>query len=301
MRLSAVGSVLVAAFGISLIGAIVKLVGNQIPVLSLSFLRVFIAALVLGLIVYLYDRDYFFLKKESLISSAILGFFLALSFATYHIAFLNAPITNIVLVSAVGVVFVAILGFYLLGEKPSGQETLALIVAILGLLILNPIGGGFAKGSMLAIFSSLSYAVAVIYMRYKNSHKELEEVFWSMVFASLFLLPFPVFQGFGNLFSSFSLIFFVLVLGIFSTALAYYFIAASLEKLPAEHVSTLTMVAATIFGVILAVVFFKEQLMPNLVLGGIILVSAGALLEFKSFSASYVENKVLGFVRSKNQ
>ena len=201
---------------------------------------------------------------------------MALTLTTYNIAFLYAPIENVVLLVNSYVIFTAILAFIFLHERLTWKGMGIISFGLLGILIMQPLQEGILLGNILALVSGLTYALLLIYMRYEERTHTTETVFWFMLVAMLVMLPFPFFYGLGQ-WSSVSL--WLILLGIFPTGLAYLLLAYGLEKIEADMTSTLIMIATPLASIFLGYVIFHEILNGKIILGGILLLFSGIWLE----------------------
>ena len=275
--------VLISSFGIAAIGIFVKLLGNTIHVLPMTFFRTFIAALFVGALAAFSGNSFSRTKKE-LAESAILGFLFAGGFAAFQYAFLHAPVSNVILIGALYIKLVVVFGYLFLKEKPTTYELVAILVGLSGLAIINPFSNAFAVGNIFAMISAVFLAALTVYIRANKCFQELPELFWAFAFASLLLLPFPFIFGIGTAAFSATGMSLLLGLGILSTGVTYIFYIKALDRWQAEHVSALMNVAAPLMAIALAALILQEQLVTRVLVGGSILVASGILLELKGSS-----------------
>ena len=92
-------------------------------------------------------------------------------------------------------------------------------------------------------------------------------------FATIFLLPFPIVFGLGKL------SIYVFIIGLITTGVSYFFFNLGLEKVEAEIGSIMMTITIPVISIFFAVIIISEKLVPNVIIGGAILIAAGVYLE----------------------
>src|SRR3989344_5255620 len=144
-------AVLIAAFAAGFIGIFTRLIGDATPSVSIAFFRTFIGFIFLLALFPVIDHDFFKFSFKDVKSYIALGFFFALVAGFYISAFAYAPISNVVLIDAVYVLFTTLLAHKFLGEKITQKEVEAMILGGVGLAIINPLQPRYLIGNLLAL------------------------------------------------------------------------------------------------------------------------------------------------------
>ena len=269
--------IILSALCLSTIGILVKLIGAEIPIMTLNFYRFFFALIFLVFILPFIDKTTFKLKKSDLKDYILIGFLYAINFCFYTSANLFAPIQNVVLIDSVSVFFIFLFAFFLLKEKITKTKVITLLIAMIGLLIINPFQTGpYFLGNLFALISAVTFGFLVVKLRKEDISHGIGDVFWFFLFAAIFLLPFPFIFGLGNLSAVWL---YVILLGVVSTGLAYMFYNLALEKLEAEVVSIISILISPLSAIILALLILNEALSTRTISGGAMLILAGVYLE----------------------
>lgn len=268
---------ILAALCLATIGVLVKLIGNNVPVMSLNFLRIFIGFITLIIIVPFIDRKWYKITKKDAKEFFLIGVVYAIALSFYTAANIFAPIQNVVLINYSYPFFVLLFGYFLLKEKVMSTKIITLIIAFVGLAIINPFQFGENNfGNILALGGAFFYGLLIVEMRKEDKHHSIGDVIWFLIFASLILLPFPIMQGFGNISQVWI---YVVLLGFVSTGLAYVFYNLALEKIEAEMGSIIATIITPSVSIILAVLLIGEQLNLKTIIGGGLLIISGLYLE----------------------
>ena len=267
----------VAAFCYALIGIFVKNIGGQIPIMTVSFFRMFIGTLFLLLITPFFDKRVFSKQALDVKDNLVIGFLLAVVVSTFNASFLYASISRINLIESSYIVFTVIFAYVFLKERLGTRECIAAIIGILGIILLHPDGNMKIVGFNLAISSGIAYSLSLVYIRKQEKHHTLGTVFWYMAFATLFLLPFPFIYGVGDIQHH---LWSLIGIGVLSTGLAYLLLNYALEVLTADFTATFLIIFIPIIAIILAHTVLHETVTGLELVGGGMLALAGIILEW---------------------
>jgi len=259
-------------------GIIVKLIGTEVPFMTLNFLRVFLGFIFLLAFVPFIDKNTFKPAKKDLKDYFVVGALIAVTTCLYTVSFLLAPVHNVTLINSVIPFFVFVFAYFLLKEQVTKTKIITLIIALIGLAIIDPfdfVGGSFL-GNMVSLVHAGFFALMLIEMRKEDKNHSIGDVVWFFFFAVLLLLPIPFIFGLGNILNVLPL---VLFLGFVSTGLAYLFYNLALEKVEAEEASIIETITVPLVSIFLAVIIIAEEINSRTILGGIVLVCAGIYLE----------------------
>jgi drug/metabolite transporter (DMT)-like permease len=267
---------ILASLCIGTIGVLVKLIGPDIPIMTINFFRIFIGLIFLLITVPFIDKTWYKVKKKDLPEYIFIGFLFAASLSIYNTAMTLAPIQNVVLLNAIYPFIVFVSACAILKEKITKTKLFTLGIAIIGIAIMNPFQtGNYLIGNILALISALFYGLQITFMRKSEKSHTIGSVVWFLIFASIFLLPFPFIYGLGTFSISWL---YLLVLGIISTGFAYLVYNLALKKIEAETAATTAIILATITAITLAVIIIKETLDIKTILGGSLLIVAAIYL-----------------------
>ena len=260
---------------LGLIGIFVRLVPG-VPIMTISFFRAFFGSLFLLMFLPFIDKKFLQISFSEAKSYAFIGAVMAATFLLFNTSFLLTKVANVYLLSNLNIFFAALLGYALLKEKLAKREIIGLFVAIVGLWFLFP-SLEFSRGDFTALLSAASIGYLTVLQR---KEKSIKAVFWYMAFAALFLLPFPFIFGMGRMGNA-DQFGFVVLLGVFSTGLAYLLLQIGLRYNTAAKSSLLIGIITPITSIGLAYFAFHESLSLFQVIGSILLLSTIAIIEFE--------------------
>jgi drug/metabolite transporter (DMT)-like permease len=272
-------SIILSGILLGPIGVIVKLIGNAVPVTSLIFWRLLFATIFAFIILApKHLHDIITPTKKELGHNALTGLFMMSAFTLYMAALVYAPVANVALITSTYIIIVPILAFFLLKEKTSTHLPLAILIALTGILIMNPFTTGFLFGNSIAFVQAIVFALMVVYFRMEEKHHDIGAVFWFFAFATLFSVPLLLVKGVGDVKSVLDLI---ILLGIISTTLPYILLSYGLEKTDAGTGSVLTLVTFPLSSILLAFLIISEVVSLRTYLGGTLLIVAGLVTLWK--------------------
>ncbi len=266
------------------IGVFVKLTEGMIPIYSLNFYRVFFALLFLAAAVPFVDKDFWKFPKNNIRPVLIIGALIALQISMFNIAMSMAPIANVVIFWSIAPFFVFIFSALFLKEKIRKEHIFIFLIAFTGILIAKPLSGGHILGNIIALADGAVYAALVSYMRYENKTEEPGLVFWFMLTACVYLIPFLFIFGPGELAHfinypslniSVPVIIWAVCLGVLSTGIAYLFITLSLKKIKAGVYSLVDIIVSPIVAAFFGYLIFNEVPSSNMIYGGVLLLISG--------------------------
>lgn len=211
---------------------------------------------------------------------AVQGVLLALNWVLFFTGLRLAPVATAELLAYCGPVLVAALGPLMIRERFDRRILIPLALALGGtFVILSPAGASLPRTALLgaaaALASALTYAVLVL-----NAKRLLvgvsSEVYLTTewLVASAVLLPAVLMLPGPTAVSEWGAL---LALGVVETALTGFLFVAGLRVVRADRAATLTYlepVAAVLF----AAVWLGEPLTAAIVIGGVAVVVAGALV-----------------------
>ncbi|MBI1970047.1 DMT family transporter [Candidatus Woesearchaeota archaeon] len=277
-------AVFIAGFCFSLIGIFIKKIGTDIPIMSLTFVRVFIGLLFLAVTVPFLDKTIFHPNRKDLKDYAIIGFLMAVNFVLINAAFLYAPVSNVNLINTMYVVFTFLFSYIFLKEAFTRKMIMAAALGFIGLSFIHPFQNEYMLGNMLSLSNAIVFGLILVYLRREEKHHSLAVTFWFMLFTAIFLLPFPFLYGLGSWQAHIPAL---LGLGILSTGLSYLLLDYGLEFITADLASLIIMLTTPLLAIFFAVWLLGETLHFSMVIGGVMLLIAGLILEFHVKSARH--------------
>lgn len=276
--------IFVAAIFLGTIGLFVKLVGDSVHPMVIGFYRVFFAFLILLVISPLIDETTFKVKDKNLWQDALIGLLFAINFGATAAAYVYAPVQNIALILSMSPAIVLIFAYFILKEKITKIKIITIIIALIGLSILNPLRVEGFIGNMISIGVLLTGGLMFVLMRKINSKESIGNVVWFFGFATLFLLPFPIIYGFGTVTLP------AITLGILSTGVAYLFYNMGYETVEAETGSMISNIVAPIVAIVLAILILGEGINIQVITGGAILIVAGIYLKTHTYGPKRIHH-----------
>lgn len=269
----------VASILIGAIGTFVKLIGTDIHFTTMVFYRMLLALIFSLMFVPFLDKETF--KKPSkrkLKLYFITGLLASITFTLFMAANLYAPVQNVILITNFAPFFILIWAYLFLNEKITKTKIITLLIAIIGISILNPFRfGENTLGNFLALTQSLFYSFLIISMRKMDISSSIGSIIWFFFFSTIIMLPFPFIFGWGNL-TTINLLY-ILFLGAISTGLAYIFHNLALEKVGAEISSIIMMIVMPLAAISIAYFTIGESLNTRVLIGGGLLIVAGIYLQ----------------------
>jgi drug/metabolite transporter (DMT)-like permease len=211
----------------------------------------------------------------------LMGAALLLNDLTFFYAIEKTTVANALFAHHLSPVFVAVLAPLLIKEKPLAMTPVSVGLSLFGLYLILPEDpfaiDGALIGSLSGVASALIYGCLVIMMRkWAGGIDRLRFIFWQNLTVALLLLPFAVFGPVPQSGDGFPL-----------------FILASLHSVvvPLIYLSGIRVVSAQVasimgyiepLGAVLLAGLLLGEKMPQLAwLGGILIISGGALLVYE--------------------
>lgn len=178
---------------------------------------------------------------------------------------------NAIFIQDTAPLYVALLSPWLLRERASRAELLAVPVYVLGISLFfgDKLEMGHVQGNFVALASGLAFAFCIIGFRRVRDGRAIAAAAWGNLFAFLYSIPFslsadaPTTLDLGI----------VAFLGIFQLALAYTLFAKGLREVPAVEASLLILLEP-VLSALWAYLFANETPGPYALLGGTVVLAA---------------------------
>lgn len=277
------------ALAMAIVGSSVvagKLIISSFPVFLASELRFVIATIILIPILLIREKRFPSIQPRDFLSlffQALAGVFLFNVFMLYGLKFTTAAKAGIITSTLPAVV--GLVSYLFLKEKLSAKKILGMILAVLGVLSINVVGG--ESGNPLdSLFGNLLIFGAVVGETLfitlgKSVSKRVSPLTISTMMSLLgvvMFLPFSIYEGVRFDFSTVDLLDWmnILYFGVVVTVLAFLLMYEGLSKVPASSAGVFTSVLP-VSAVVLSFLVLKEEiLLTHLV--GITLVIISILL-----------------------
>ena len=283
-RSQAISFVLTGGILMGLVGVILRLIesadGFQILVyrsFSLAAMVMLIACLrrKCGPIKFLSKFD-----KWDVLIGVLLGF----AFSFYVYALLNTNIASALFILSSAPIFAAVLGWLIIGEKPSPVTYLALLLAVagVGIMVKDGLDTGGILGNVYALFSAFCFASMLVVIRFIGREDALGGSFLGGVFAGVLNAVIAVSIGSGLAISTWDLGL-SLLMGAFTIGLGIALVTWAASYLPASEVSILVLIES-VTGPIWPWLFLGETTTINVLIGGAIVLLAVVLQTLKGSS-----------------
>lgn len=240
----------------AILGALISL-----DALPLVWFRMLFAVGFIAVFVY-FKKLSLRVSKKSLLQFIFAGLIIALHWFTFFKAIKVSNVSVTLACLSTGAFFASLLEPILYGKKIVWYEVFLGILVICGLYIIFNVEGNYWEGIILALISAfLSALFAVINSKFVKEHDATVISFYELAGGVFF---FSIFLLFGNSFNAdfFQLTTkdFVYLLILSSVCTAYAFIASTaVMKFLSPYTVMLTINLEPIYGIILAVLIFKEK------------------------------------------
>ncbi len=216
--------------------------------------------------------------RQRFLQLAMCGFFLGVHWLTFFHAVKIAGVGIGTLGFASFPAFVVILEMIFWREQPSPRDLLKVGLICIGLVLVAPafdLSHGATTGLLWAILSGFCFAAVSVGNRLTSGHLHAVQVaFWQNIVILVCLLPFT-----STALMKIDALDWVwlALLGLFCTGLAHGLFVASLTVLKAR-VASLFFALEPVYGILFAWYLFGEEPTLRMLLGGLLIISALALV-----------------------
>lgn len=206
------------------------------------------------------------------------GAVLALNWIFFFQAVTLTTVANAVLAYYMAPVIVTILAPFLLKERLERQTIVAVLIALTGTILMNPIGGlhskdfwGIASGLAAAVF----YALVTMTGKKVKQVEPISLVFWQTLTATFILFPYLLWIGMPK--PTVESLTIMGTIGIVHTAFALTLYFAGLNKVKVQHVGVLGYLDP-VSAILFAYLFLAEVPGWQTLIGGVLILFANLLI-----------------------
>ena len=262
-----------------------RLALQYFDVYTLSFLR-YLAASITLLIIICFIKINKPKKKDlpTFILSGALGFFIYVILFNKGTALVSAATSSIVI--AMVTVFTALLATFFYKEKLKIYQWFAIGIEFIGILVLTLMNGSFSinEGVLWLLIAALSLAAYnVIQRKLTKTYSAVESSTYSIFFATIMLCIFLPNSISKAIHAPLIQILYVLILGIFSSAIAYIAWAKAISIAEKTTYVSNYMFFTPFLTTILGFIMIDEIPDKATILGGIIILTGLFLFNKESF------------------
>ena len=263
-------------------------------VYSLSFLRYLVASITLLVIICFIkiNRP----KKEDLFSfilSGALGFFLYVILFNKGTALVSAATSSIIIATVP--VFTALLATFFYKERLKIYQWLAIGIEFMGILVLTLMNGSFSinEGVLWLLIAALCLAsYNVLQRKLTKTYSALQASTYSIFFATIMLCIFLPGSINKAIHAPLIQMLYVLILGVFSSAIAYIAWAKAISLAEKTTYVSNYMFVTPFLTTILGFIMINEIPDKATILGGIIILSGLFIFNKESFLEPFKNKKL---------
>jgi drug/metabolite transporter (DMT)-like permease len=262
------GAVLLCALFWSTSGLFIKLIDWH-PII-IAGLRSFVAALFMLAIRFLFPRRGKGKNKPFPLAAGGLAY--ALTMICFVIANKLTASANAILLEYSAPVWAALLGWFLIREKPRWEHWLALSLVMGGLYLFfkDGLAGGSLLGDGLAVLAGIFFGANSVFMRMQKEGNPSDTMLCAHIITSLICLPCLVI--FPPVFTTQSICS-ILFMGIIQIGCASLLFSYGIKRIPAVQ-AMLTAMAEPILNPVWVLLATGEKPSPSALMGGGIIVAA---------------------------
>ena len=269
---------LTTIFGASLAatsGVLIKTA--NLPSTTMTFFRLIVPTIILFIYLKFKKTKFFHGNYKIMLFSSLLN---AVRIWLYILSFKYTSIGKGIIILFTWPIFATIFGRIILKEKLEKKVLLLIIVSFLGIVIvhLNNNTSFVDKdflGMVIMLISAITFSLSmIIFKKEAINYSRIETVFYQNFLGGIIFLPFIfINKPLPNFNQTVLGLMYGILVGIVAFILFFY----SLKRLKVSYYSVLTYLEVPI-AVILGIIFFKETVTINMVIGGVLIFISGMLL-----------------------
>lgn len=241
--------------------------GQIVLMRSLAALVVLIPMLLKGTVPDLVrlERPGLQVSRVGLATAEIVFFYMAIRFL---------PLADVMTFYLAGPIYVAAVSPWLLGERVSGRQWLAIAIGFAGVVfVLRPGSDSLSWPALISIAGSLCYAMMVVQSRQLRGTPDRVLVFWQTIGA---LIVGAILAPFGWVSPSLADLAMLSALGVISMT-AHLCIARSVKLAPAAVVAPIQY-SLLLWAILFGWLVFGDRPHPSMLVGAAVIVAAGLMV-----------------------
>lgn len=268
----------VLLFGLS--GVFGKLINQSSIIIVLG--RVFFSSIFLFIGILIFKKNIKLNHRKHYFYVSIMGVILAIHWFTFFKAIQVSTVAIGLFTFSTFAVFVTFLEPIFFKERIKGKDIVVASITIIGVFLILPdfsLSSNVTEGALYGIISALTYAVlSIMNRKFVGEYSSLIISFYEQFVATIVLLPFafiykPVFST-GD-------IIFIIILGLFFTALAHSLFINGLKGVKTQ-VASIICSLEPVYGVLFATIILKEMPHHQVLLGGSIILATSIYSTLKN-------------------
>ena len=268
-----------AVFLFGLAGLFGKLLA--LPPLIIVLGRTTFASICLILIIVCYKKRLTIRSVRDFKVLAALGIILAIHWVTFFYSIQVATVAVGLLTFSTYPFFVTIMEPYFFKEKLTFSAIFLAIMVCVGVALIIPsfnFNNNITQGVFWGILSGFTFAVlSLLNRKYVQTYSPLIITFFQNSFAAVVLVPFLFFEEWEIRAGD---IFFLIILGIFCTAIAHTLFISGLMHVKAQ-VASIVAGLEPVYGIIFALILFGEVPSFRTLIGGVLIMGTALLATLK--------------------
>lgn len=271
----AILSVNIAVFFFGMAGLFAKFL--SLPAIGITFGRVFFSSIALFIFCKIRRQSIRISQLRHLFILIGAGIILAFHWWSYLQSIQISTVAIGTITFSAFPLFVTFLEPLFFKERLKLKNVCLAVLTLVGVFSTVPdfsLSSSKTAGIIIGMFSSFAYAVLTLINRYCAKYYESITIsLYEQGTAAVVLLPFIVLIPMQPTLKDIGLL---VILGVFSTALAHSLFTNSLKRLPAQLAGIVASMES-VYGILLALVILGEIPSPQEVIGAVIIISAAVL------------------------
>jgi drug/metabolite transporter (DMT)-like permease len=222
------------------------------------------------------------MNKSVLMKGIIVGLFLYIAFVLQTVGLQYTTPSKNAFLTAVNVVIVPFIAFFVYKKKVDRFESLGAILAITGVGIISlKLSGPMNIGDLLTLFCAFAFAFHIFYTaKFVKDEDPVLLTLIQMITATVLGLFVVLFRGEGNFSMESEGINSLLYLGVFSTTVAFLLQTVS-QKFTSETNAAIILSTEALWGMAFSVMLLDEAMTVKMILGAILILMAIVTSETK--------------------
>lgn len=242
-------------------------------------IRFLIGVILLSLVFYKKLKG---ISKTTIMKGSIIGIFLYLAFALQTVGLQYTTPSKNAFLTAVNVVIVPFIAFFIYKRKMDKFELLGAVLAITGVGVLSlKLSSEINIGDLLTLLCAVAFAFHIFYTaQFVKEEDPVHLTIIQMVAATILGFIVVLFKGETNFSVDFEGVSAVVYLGVFSTTIAFLLQTVA-QKYTTETNAAIILSTEAFWGMVFSVILLSEVLTVKMVIGAFLILSAIIISETK--------------------